>query len=108
MVGGVWAALAHVVGGAVRDLWLGKEPKDFDLVSEATPEEIEDLFPKTLDVGRSFGIKLWPTLIFLRDGTEVARVVRPRSVSELRHALPALGAQSPTSSARLSSPPSGR
>ncbi|EJO56563.1 thioredoxin family protein [Burkholderia multivorans] len=28
-------------------------------------------------LGRSFGVKLWPTLVFLRDGVEVARVVRP-------------------------------
>ena len=28
-------------------------------------------------LGRSFGVKLWPTLVFLRDGEEVARVVRP-------------------------------
>jgi thioredoxin 1 len=28
-------------------------------------------------LGRSFGVKLWPTLVFLRDGTEVARAVRP-------------------------------
>jgi len=31
-----------------------------------------------LALGRSFGVKLWPTLIFLRDGRELARVVRPR------------------------------
>ena len=28
-------------------------------------------------LGRSFGVKLWPTLVFLKDGTEVARLVRP-------------------------------
>lgn len=38
-------------------------------------------------LGRSFGIKLWPTLIALRDGTEVARVVRPTSVDEIRNVL---------------------
>ncbi|HYQ02538.1 MAG TPA: thioredoxin family protein [Polyangiaceae bacterium] len=34
-------------------------------------------------LGRSFRVKLWPTLIFLRDGQEVARVVRPRQSSDL-------------------------
>ena len=38
-------------------------------------------------LGRSFGVKLWPTLIFLRDGKEVARVVRPASAAEIGAAL---------------------
>ena len=38
-------------------------------------------------LGRSFGIKLWPTLVVLRDGREVARVVRPHGVPEITDAL---------------------
>lgn len=38
-------------------------------------------------LGRSFGVKLWPTLVFLRDGKEVARLVRPRELAALRAAL---------------------
>ena len=38
-------------------------------------------------LGRSFRVKLWPTLIFLRDGREVARVVRPRSARDVGTAL---------------------
>lgn len=38
-------------------------------------------------LGRSFGVKLWPTLVFLRDGAEVARVVRPDDTGEIRQAL---------------------
>lgn len=34
-------------------------------------------------LGRSFRVKLWPTLIFLRDGKEVARVVRPEDADEI-------------------------
>ncbi|HKX43978.1 MAG TPA: thioredoxin family protein [Burkholderiaceae bacterium] len=34
-------------------------------------------------LGRSFGVKLWPTLVFLREGREVARVVRPRGGQEI-------------------------
>lgn len=42
-------------------------------------------------LGRSFGVKLWPTLVFLRDGEQVARVVRPSSAAELDAAFAALG-----------------
>ncbi|QGZ64524.1 thioredoxin [Paraburkholderia acidisoli] len=42
-------------------------------------------------LGRSFRVKLWPTLIFLRDGVEVARVVRPTHATELNDAFAALG-----------------
>lgn len=38
-------------------------------------------------LGRSFRVKLWPTLVFMRDGEEVARVVRPQGADELRQAL---------------------
>ncbi len=38
-------------------------------------------------LGRSFGVKLWPTLIFLNNGQEVARVVRPTDAEPLRRAL---------------------
>jgi thioredoxin 1 len=38
-------------------------------------------------LGRSFQVKLWPTLIFLKDGVEVDRLVRPMSVDEIRGGL---------------------
>jgi thioredoxin 1 len=38
-------------------------------------------------LGRSFGVRLWPTLVFLRDGKEVARLVRPGSGSAIEEAL---------------------
>lgn len=38
-------------------------------------------------LGRSFRVKLWPTLIFLRDGQEVARLVRPQTAGAIREAL---------------------
>ena len=41
-------------------------------------------------LGRSFRIKLWPCLIFLRDGQEVARLVRPQSENEVEQALASL------------------
>jgi thioredoxin 1 len=43
-------------------------------------------------LGRSFGVKLWPTLVFLKDGRELARVVRPRDVAALEQALATIDA----------------
>ena len=43
-------------------------------------------------LGRSFRVKLWPTLVFLRDGQEVARLVRPEDAAEIERALAGLGA----------------
>ena len=44
-------------------------------------------------LGRSFGVKLWPTLVFLKEGKEVARLVRPRDESPIRQALQSIAAQ---------------
>ena len=38
-------------------------------------------------LGRSFGVKLWPTLVFLKDGAEVARLVRPQDAAAISDAL---------------------
>lgn len=46
---------------------------------------------KGLPLGRSFGVKLWPTLVLLRDGVEVGRVVRPGDRSDVAAALDAAG-----------------
>jgi thioredoxin 1 len=45
-------------------------------------------------LGRSFKVKLWPTLVFLKDGQEVARVVRPTDTETLSQALAALSGKS--------------
>ena len=47
---------AFLVGGCVRDLLLGREPKDWDIATDAFPARIEALFPKTIAVGKAFGI----------------------------------------------------
>jgi thioredoxin 1 len=41
-------------------------------------------------LGRSFQVKLWPTLVFLRDGAEMARLVRPADADSIRKALAAI------------------
>ncbi|MBS0495898.1 MAG: thioredoxin family protein, partial [Proteobacteria bacterium] len=38
-------------------------------------------------LGRSYRVKLWPTLVFLRDGQEVSRLVRPQATREIQDAL---------------------
>ena len=45
---------AFLVGGSVRDLLLGKVPKDFDVATSATPEEVLDVFPRCRLIGRRF------------------------------------------------------
>ncbi|MBX3706904.1 MAG: polynucleotide adenylyltransferase PcnB [Pseudomonadales bacterium] len=47
---------AYLVGGCVRDLLLGLDPKDFDVATNATPEEVKDLFRRARLIGRRFRI----------------------------------------------------
>jgi poly(A) polymerase len=51
---------ALLVGGCVRDLLLGREPADFDVATDATPERIMSLFPESVGVGAQFGVVLVP------------------------------------------------
>jgi thioredoxin 1 len=46
-------------------------------------------------LGRSYRVKLWPTLIFLRDGQELSRLVRPQGAQEIREALDRIDAAAP-------------
>jgi tRNA nucleotidyltransferase/poly(A) polymerase len=56
---------AYWVGGCVRDSLLGREPKDFDIATNAVPDEIEKTFQRTIPVGRKFGV-----LLVIEDGHE--------------------------------------
>ncbi len=47
---------AYIVGGAVRDLLLGLKPKDFDVATDATPEEVKALFRRAFIIGKRFRI----------------------------------------------------
>ena len=49
---------AFLAGGCVRDLVMGRIPKDFDIATNAPPEEILSIYPDTLDVGREFGVSI--------------------------------------------------
>ncbi len=48
--------IALFAGGCVRDHLLGRTPKDYDVATDAFPEEVEALFPKTIPIGKAFGV----------------------------------------------------
>ena len=47
---------AYIVGGGVRDLLLGRTPKDFDVATDASPEAVQSLFRRARIIGRRFRI----------------------------------------------------
>jgi len=49
---------AYFAGGCVRDLLLGREPADYDVATNATPDVVLDMFPRTFAVGAHFGVVL--------------------------------------------------
>src|ERR1035438_2571861 len=51
---------AYFAGGCVRDLLLGLEPADYDVTTNATPNEVMRIFPETYAVGAQFGVVLVP------------------------------------------------
>jgi poly(A) polymerase len=73
---------ALLVGGCVRDLLLGREPADYDITTDATPERVTELFPESIGVGAQFGVVLVP-----RDGlkVEVATFRSDLGYSDGRH-----------------------
>jgi poly(A) polymerase len=52
---------AYLVGGCVRDMVLGREPADYDVATDATPDEVMRIFPETYAVGAQFGVVLVPS-----------------------------------------------
>ena len=71
---------AFVVGGAVRDLLLGCAPKDFDVATDATPEEVRRVFRRSRIIGRRFQI------VHVMFGEEVVEVSTFRSMIEAEDA----------------------
>src|SRR5229473_1602440 len=71
-----------LVGGCVRDLLLGRQPADYDVTTDATPEQVMALFPESVTVGAQFGVILIP-----RDGVrvEVATFRSDAGYSDGRH-----------------------
>jgi poly(A) polymerase len=62
---------AYLVGGCVRDMVLGREPADYDVTTDATPDQVMRMFPETYAVGAQFGVVLVPP------GSSDARELRP-------------------------------
>lgn len=81
---------AYLVGGCVRDLLLGREPADYDVATDATPDQVMRIFPETYAVGAQFGVLLVPvgrSLSAGREGktAEVATFRSDISYSDGRH-----------------------
>ena len=77
---------AYVVGGGVRDLLLGKKPKDFDIATNATPEQIKKVLPRSRIIGRRF------KLVHYRKGRDIIEIATFRSggqkkVQKSKHGL---------------------
>ena len=58
----------YAVGGCVRDAILGREPEDWDITTSATPEQVKQIFPRTIDTGIQHGTV---TVMINKEGFEV-------------------------------------
>ena len=67
---------AFIVGGAVRDLLLGAKPKDFDIATNATPEQVKRLFRRAFIIGKRFQI------VHVMFGQDILEVTTFRGLSE--------------------------
>src|SRR5437016_13856581 len=75
--------IAYFAGGCVRDMVRGLTPKDYDIATDARPETVQALFPRTYAVGAHFGV-----IIVLEDGfqVEVATFRTDDAYVDCRHA----------------------
>jgi poly(A) polymerase len=73
---------AVFAGGCVRDMVMGEEPKDYDIATSATPQAVQEIFPRTYAVGAQFGV-----VVVLHDGYqfEVATFRVDSTYSDGRH-----------------------
>jgi poly(A) polymerase len=77
---------AYFAGGCVRDLLLGREPADYDVATDATPQQVMQIFPQTYAVGEQFGVVLVPEPSGATSTTvEVATFRSDVSYSDGRH-----------------------
>ena len=73
---------AYIAGGAVRDLLMGNSPHDYDIATNARPDEIKALFKKTIDTGIAHGTV---TVIENKTGYEITTFRRDGEYSDSRH-----------------------
>jgi len=82
---------AYLVGGGVRDLMLGRKPKDFDVATSARPYEVRDLFRNCRVIGRRFrlahvlfsGGKVIEVATFRRDPSQHYEIIKPKLAREI-------------------------
>ena len=82
---------AYLVGGGVRDLMLGRKPKDFDLATSARPYEVRDLFRNCRVIGRRFrlahvlfsGGKVIEVATFRRDPSQHYEIIKPKIAKKI-------------------------
>jgi len=74
--------VAYFAGGCVRDILRGEKPHDYDIATDATVEEIEAIFPRTIPVGRQFGVVI---VVMGGDQFEVATFRGEGEYSDGRH-----------------------
>ena len=75
---------AYFAGGCVRDLLLGREPADYDVSTDATPQQVMQIFPQTYAVGEQFGVVLVPETVS-DEAVEVATFRSDVGYSNGRH-----------------------
>ena len=73
---------AYVVGGCVRDSVLGREPQDWDITTSAKPEQVKELFPRTIDTGLQHGTV---TVMQDKEGFEVTTYRIDGKYEDSRH-----------------------
>src|ERR1700691_2557282 len=69
---------SYFVGGCVRDILLGREPADFDVSTDATPDRVQQIFPHSLPVGAQFGV-----VIVIADSAALGGETAPRAKVEV-------------------------
>ncbi len=73
---------AYAVGGCVRDMILSREPQDFDITTSARPEQIKQLFPRTIDTGIEHGTV---TVMLKQEGFEITTYRIDGKYEDSRH-----------------------
>jgi poly(A) polymerase len=71
---------AYLAGGCVRDLLLGREPSDYDVATDASPQQVMTIFPQTFAVGAQFGVVLVPDY----GNGETGALARPVEIATFR------------------------
>ena len=80
--GTAWCGHCRAAEPAIQEAFAGRDGISLLRIEDGSGRKL----------GRSFGVKLWPTLIFLNDGQEVARLVRPTEAAPIARALAGLEA----------------